>query len=91
MNIPEALARLGSVGLSQKAIAKAVGSSQSTINRASHGKDIRFSTGALIIELAESLEKTASSADLEPILPSDSHIRQCVDTAVQASSVEVAP
>lgn len=33
----------------------------------------------------------ASSADLEPILPSDSHIRQCADTAVQASSAEVAP
>lgn len=32
-----------------------------------------------------------SSADLEPILPSDSHIRQCADTAVQASSAEVAP
>ncbi|TEG22478.1 hypothetical protein IPC1343_03480 [Pseudomonas aeruginosa] len=32
----------------------------------------------------------AGSADLEPILPSGSHIRQCADTAVQASSTEVA-
>lgn len=37
------------------------------------------------------LDRATSSADLEPILPSDSHIRQCADTAVQASSAEVAP
>lgn len=33
------------------------------------------------------LRQPTSSADLEPILPSDSHIRQCADTAVQASSM----
>ncbi|MFH0000356.1 hypothetical protein [Pseudomonas aeruginosa] len=37
------------------------------------------------------LRQPENSADLEPILPSDSHIRQCADTAVQASSAEVAP
>lgn len=34
-------------------------------------------------------DRVTSSADLEPILPSDSRIRQCADTAVQASSAEV--
>ncbi|HCF5561079.1 TPA: hypothetical protein NQI12_000156 [Pseudomonas aeruginosa] len=33
----------------------------------------------------------AGSADLEPILPSDSHLVQCADAAVQASSAGVAP
>ncbi|MGU2451391.1 transcriptional regulator [Pseudomonas aeruginosa] len=31
------------------------------------------------------------SPDLEPILPPDSHLVQCADAAVQASSAEVAP
>ncbi len=37
------------------------------------------------------LDRATSSADLEPIRPSGSHIRQCADAAVQASSAEVAP
>ncbi|ASM87239.1 hypothetical protein BWR11_23420 [Pseudomonas aeruginosa] len=36
------------------------------------------------------LDRATSSADLEPILPSDSHLVQCADAAVQASSAEVA-
>ncbi|GLE86505.1 hypothetical protein VNPA120661_68410 [Pseudomonas aeruginosa] len=45
---------------------------------------------ALVANAGAGFGQPASSADLEPILPSDSHIRQCADTAVQASSVEVA-
>ncbi len=33
------------------------------------------------------LRQPTSSADLEPILPSDSHLVQCADAAVQASSM----
>lgn len=45
---------------------------------------------ALVANAGAGFGQSTSSADLEPILPSDSHIRQCADTAVQASSVEVA-
>ncbi|OPE08955.1 Cro/CI family transcriptional regulator [Pseudomonas aeruginosa] len=37
-----------------------------------------------------SKNKLKASPDLEPILPSDSRLGQCADTAVQASSAEVA-
>ncbi len=46
---------------------------------------------ALVANAGAGFGQSTSSADLEPILPSDSHIRQCADTAVQASSTEVAP
>ncbi|WCX42596.1 Cro/CI family transcriptional regulator [Pseudomonas aeruginosa] len=42
-------------------------------------------------ELQADPEAGASSADLEPILPSESRLGQCADAAVQASSAEVAP
>lgn len=45
---------------------------------------------ALVANAGAGFGQSTSSADLEPILPSGSHIRQCADTAVQASSVEVA-
>ncbi len=51
----------------------------------------KVSGGHLSALEEDDLDLTTSSADLEPILPSDSRIRQCADTAVQASSAEVAP
>lgn len=82
MNILEALAKLAVSGLSQKAIAAAVGSSQSTINRAMHGKDIRFSTGKSIIELAE-----RTVAECAAIVPPDMAGQKGDDNAVFPSSI----
>lgn len=45
---------------------------------------------ALIANAGAGFGQSTSSADLEPILPSDSHLVQCADAAVQASSAEVA-
>ncbi len=42
---------------------------------------------ALVANAGAGFGQPTSSADLEPILPSDSHLVQCADAAVQASSM----
>lgn len=54
MDLPQMIAALAEFGFSQAAIAKEIGSSQPTVNRAANGSDVRFSTGRAIAILYES-------------------------------------
>ncbi|WP_082895830.1 helix-turn-helix domain-containing protein [Pseudomonas antarctica] len=51
MNPQEAIRALSALGISQSAIARDIGVSQPTINRAAKGGDIRFSTGQAILDM----------------------------------------
>ncbi|AOX38032.1 hypothetical protein ACP0KH_11900 [Pseudomonas aeruginosa] len=88
----------GALGITQSAVSQMARSGRRVFVRVIDGQVV----GAFEIKAVPSNSRislpascceawTAGSADLEPILPSDSHIRQCADTAVQASSTEVAP
>ncbi len=80
MDITEALCGLSRSGLSQKAIAAAVGTSQSTINRALAGADVRYSIGQKILNLYADL------ASVESNHPTDGSTQITGKHAVQASS-----
>lgn len=83
---------------SQTALARALGCTPQNVQHmcatgnvpAKHVLKIEASTGVSRTELRPDLYPE-SSADLEPILPSDSRLGQCADAAVQASSAGVAP
>ncbi|HBO5614781.1 Cro/CI family transcriptional regulator [Pseudomonas aeruginosa] len=81
------------LGASQAAISKALRSKRLIIVAPAMGGGFeatelkRFPSGGGRPRAVPSVPMATSSADLEPILPSDSHIRQCADTAVQASSM----
>ena len=66
MNIPQTIAALAGFGFSQAAIARAVGASQPTINRAANGADIRFSTGRAIEMLYESTMTLSAQSSAQP-------------------------
>lgn len=54
MTLQQIISELADIGYSQAAIAKEIGSSQPTVNRAANGADIRFSTGRAIEQLYKS-------------------------------------
>jgi predicted XRE-type DNA-binding protein len=66
MNIPQTIAALAEFGFSQAAIARAVGASQPTINRAANGADVRFSTGRAIEQLYQSSVTKSAQSSAQP-------------------------
>lgn len=60
MTIKEMLADLAAHGLSQKAIADAVGTTQPTIHRASKGSGISYETGKAIETLHQATIKSVA-------------------------------
>ncbi|WP_411390720.1 helix-turn-helix domain-containing protein [Pseudomonas sp. MPB23] len=73
MNPQQAIRALSALGISQSAIARDIGVSQPTINRAAKGGDIRFSTGQAILDM-HSRSIASSDAEASPTL--DTNLRQ---------------
>lgn len=66
MDLQQIIAALAAMGLSQAAIAKAVGASQPTVHRAANGADVRFSTGRAIEVLYESMADRPTQSVAQP-------------------------
>lgn len=87
MNPQEAISALSALGISQSAIARDIGVSQPTINRAAKGGDIRFSTGQAILDMyARSL--ASSDAKTSPTLNQMMHQ---ISTSGQSGKPSVHP
>ncbi|MCK8685336.1 helix-turn-helix domain-containing protein [Pseudomonas umsongensis] len=60
MTVQEMLNSLFERGLSQKAVAERIGTTQPTIHRASKGAGVRYETGKAIEALLEATQKSAA-------------------------------
>ncbi|HBP1256768.1 TPA: helix-turn-helix transcriptional regulator [Pseudomonas aeruginosa] len=88
-----------SAKITQRALAKEMRVTQGAIAHYESGRRVPSLSGCRrIVHALERLgvrcslstvfpDQVERSADLEPILPSDSHLVQCADAAVQASSM----
>ena len=87
MNPQEAIKALSALGISQSAIARDIGVSQPTINRAAKGGDIRFSTGQAILDM-HSRSLALSGAELPSTL---NQMMPQIPTADQTGNPSVHP
>lgn len=89
MNPQEAIRALSALGISQSAIARDIGVSQPTINRAAKGGDIRFSTGQAILDMharSLALSDAEASPTLNQMMPHISSADQSGKPSVHSSS-----
>lgn len=89
MNPQEAIRALSALGISQSAIARDIGVSQPTINRAAKGGDIRFSTGQAILDMharSLALSDAGLPSTLNQMMPQIPSADQTVKPSVHSSS-----
>lgn len=90
MDLQKAIEAMAKSGLTQMAIAKLVGSSQPTINRAAHGGDIKFSTGVAILGLYHRLQGEPAPT-LTHKVPAHPAPEETNESAVNSSSAASRP